>query len=60
MVDLNKISKANEGNVWNLYSGYRKSELKGKANKKLLEEMDEIFIKLFPKKYERRLYNTIR
>ena len=47
MVDLDKISKTDEEQILSLYCAYRKSELSGKVNTKLLEEMNDIFLKLF-------------
>jgi len=47
MVDLDKISKADEEQILSLYCAYRKSELSGNANVGLLEEMNGIFEKLF-------------
>lgn len=47
MVDLDKISKKDEEQILNLYFEYRKTELPGKANANLLEEMNGIFVKLF-------------
>lgn len=49
MVDLDKISKKDEEEILRLYCAYRKSELSGNTNASLLEEMNEIFIKLFAK-----------
>lgn len=47
MVNLDKIGKADEKQILNLYCKYRKSELSGNANADLLEEINGIFIKLF-------------
>jgi len=47
MVDLDKISKTDEAKILNLHCDYRKSELSGKANASLLEEINGIFVKLF-------------
>jgi adenine-specific DNA-methyltransferase len=47
MLDLDKINKADEEKILSLYCKYRKSELSGKANEGLLEEMNGIFLKLF-------------
>ena len=47
MLDLDKINKADEEKILSLYSDYRKSELSGKPNVCLLEEMNGIFVKLF-------------
>ena len=47
MVDLDRIEKKDEHEILGLYHNYRKSELKKKPNESLLEEMNEIFIKLF-------------
>ncbi len=47
MVDLDKISNADEEKIINLYCDYRKTELSGNANARLLEEMNGIFVELF-------------
>jgi len=47
MLDLDKISKADQENILSLYCDYRKSELSGKVNASLLEEMNGVFVKLF-------------
>lgn len=47
MLDLDKISKADQEKILSLYCKYRNSELSGKANAGLLEEMNEIFVELF-------------
>jgi adenine-specific DNA-methyltransferase len=46
MLDLDKIEKKDEEKILSLYCKYRKSELSGKANAALLEEMNEIFVTL--------------
>ncbi|MCB0511230.1 MAG: Eco57I restriction-modification methylase domain-containing protein, partial [Bacteroidetes bacterium] len=47
MVDLDKISRADEETILNLYYKYRKSELRGNINSELLEEINNIFTDLF-------------
>lgn len=47
MVDIDRISKSDEEEVLKLYHEYRKSDLKKKPNEGLLDEMNEIFEKIF-------------
>ena len=47
MVDIDRIGKKDEEKILELYHDYRKSELKKKPNESLLQEINEIFEKLF-------------
>lgn len=47
MVDLDKISKADEEKILKLYCKYRKLKLSGNANPRLLEEINGVFVELF-------------
>jgi adenine-specific DNA-methyltransferase len=47
MVDLDKVSQKDEKKIIELFQEYRESELKKNPNLRLLEEMNELFVKLF-------------
>jgi adenine-specific DNA-methyltransferase len=47
MVDLNKISIKDEQKILELYHDYKNSEIKKQPDETLLEEMNEVFVKLF-------------